>query len=444
MVHRLLLTVLLAGPVCARPVMAEQDGDRKPDPPPSASAGAAVPGGDRLTPSELEELLGPIALYPDTLLANVLAASVYPDEVAEAAAAVKSGASASQIDSKGWEAPVKAVAKVPDAMKMLGEYPDWTTALGQAYLVQAKDVMDVVQTLRRKATDNGALQSTPQQVVKTEPDVIYIESSDPEVIYVPSYEPSVVYVDDDDDAWTAGVIGFGLGVTTGLILSDLDCDWHGGCVGWGGGYGDVDIDIDRGDINVGGDVNIGNRVDHRGQGNRPRAGQEGNAWRPNQNKATAASRPSQAQAWRNTAAGQGQGRFPASTTSNWSQGMGTRRPTAGTRPSAGAAAGGQQRPAAQARPASPQRPPSAQQRPASASRVPSNRPPSAVPTDRGSGASRPSGSGVGGSRQSAGGGRSASAYSGGSGTRAASQRGAASRGGGGGSRGGGGRGGGRR
>ena len=87
-----------------------------------------IPGADRLTPSELQELLGPIAFYPDPLLANVLAAAVYSDEVADAAKFVAGGGKAEQIDSKPWEAPVKAVAKIPDAIKMMGQYSDWTIA----------------------------------------------------------------------------------------------------------------------------------------------------------------------------------------------------------------------------------------------------------------------------------------------------------------------------
>src|SRR3954467_5073058 len=105
-------------------------------PPSSPTAQPAVatlaPGADRLAPGELEELLGPIALYPDPLLANVLAASVYPDEVAEAAKFIAGGGKADQIASKPWEDPVKAVANVPDAIKMMGQFNDWTVAMGQA------------------------------------------------------------------------------------------------------------------------------------------------------------------------------------------------------------------------------------------------------------------------------------------------------------------------
>lgn len=280
---------------------------------PQSNAGVQAPGGDRLSPSELEELLGPIALYPDPLLANVLAAAVYPAEVAEAATFVANGGTSELIDAKKWEDPVKAVAKIPDAIKMMGQYKEWTVALGQAYLLQAKDVMEVVQALRKKAQASGALQTSPQQQVVVEQEVVYIKPSDPEIIYVPSYNPSVVYVDDDDDEIVAGVIGFGVGVATGLILANnLDCDWHGGCIsyGWHGGYhggyhggtyggnyrgghnevnieGDVNINRNSNNTNVSGNragntANVGNRV-----------GNEGNAWAPNTSKSLATSQANQ-------------------------------------------------------------------------------------------------------------------------------------------------------
>jgi hypothetical protein len=248
---------------------------------PAATAQPSIPGGS-LTTAELEEMLGPIALYPDELLANVLAASVYPDEVAEAANFMKSPGAKDKIDSRDWEAPVKAIAKVPDVLKMMAEFPDWTTAIGQAYLTQAQDVMATIQTLRKKAKANGSLISNDQQTVVVQQDTVYIQAADPEIIYVPSYEPTVVYVDDPyDDAVAAGIIGFGMGVAVGAIWADLDCDWHHGCVGWG----DVDVDIDRnfnGDINIGNDVNIGN-------GNR--VGNQGGAWAPNRTKANAGTKP---------------------------------------------------------------------------------------------------------------------------------------------------------
>lgn len=264
-----------------------------------ASALPAIPGGS-LTTEDLENLVGPIALYPDDLLANVLAASVYPDEVMEAASFMRSAGAKDQIDSRDWEAPVKAVARVPDVLKMMSEFQDWTIALGQAYLTQAQDLMATVQALRKKASANGSLVSNEQQRVVVEQETIYIQAADPAIVYVPSYEPAVVYVDDPyDDVVAAGLIGFGTGIVVGAIWADLDCDWHHGCIGWG----DVDVDIDRnfnGDINIGNDVNIGsgNRVDHQN-----RVGKEGGAWSPNKEKANAGSKPDQRQNFKSDRAG---------------------------------------------------------------------------------------------------------------------------------------------
>ncbi|MCK6475607.1 MAG: DUF3300 domain-containing protein, partial [Phycisphaerales bacterium] len=270
-------------PVNQQPVQTTTPANSQPtDAPAGQQVSTPVPPAGTLSRTELEQLLGPIALYPDTLLANVLAASVYPDEVKEAAAFVARGGDKSQVDAQSWEDPVKAVAKIPDVMKMMGDFPDWTTAMGQAYLTQSQEVMAVIQDLRKKAQANGTLRTTPQQTVVVEPDTIYIQSPDPEVVYVPSYQPSVVYVDDPyDDALAAGLIGFTTGIVVGAVWADLACDWNHGCVGWGWGHGDVDVDIDR---NFNGNINIGNNVGNRVEHHRTRVGNEGNAWAPNRSK----------------------------------------------------------------------------------------------------------------------------------------------------------------
>ncbi len=248
-----------------------------------APGAAAQGGGDRLSPDDLKQLVEAIALYPDPLLANVLAASVYPDEVAAAAALVNSGASADQISAQNWEAPVKAVAQVPEVIRMMGQYPDWTVALGQAYLLQAQDVMAAVQTLRRAAQENKTLQTNDQQQVTTDQSVVYIQPADPEVVYVPTYDPAVVYA-PPSYGYAAGAISFGAGIAAGLIwANNLDCDWHDGCIGWGYHGGDVNFNrnINRGNINY------GNRI-----------GNEGNPWRPNRSRDLATNKPSQLPAFR--------------------------------------------------------------------------------------------------------------------------------------------------
>lgn len=237
-----------------------------------AQAGVAVPAGQGLSAEELEKLLGPIALYPDTLLANVLAASVYPEEVKQAADFVKTQRKPEEIDAKPWEAPVKAIAKIPDAIQMMGEYADWTAALGQAYVLQAQDVMAAVQSLRKQAQEKGLLVSTPEQTVTSEGDTIVIVPAQPDVIYVPSYNPVYIYDPYPHDEAAAAFFGFTVGVIIGAAWCDLDCDWHGGCIGWG--HSDVDIDINN-DIDID-NINIGDRDTN--------IGQEGNAWKPNKEK----------------------------------------------------------------------------------------------------------------------------------------------------------------
>ena len=401
---------------------------------PVAVPGQSVSSTPKLSDADLEELMAPIALYPDPLLANFLAASVYPTEVAKAANYVKTKGDPAKIDTFDWEPPVKAIAKIPDAIKMMGEYPDWTAAVGQAYILQAQDVMKAVQNLRARAQANGALTTTPQQTVTTQGDTIIIQPSQPDVIYVPTYNPSVVYVDhyDSGDVAAAGIIGFGLGVAAGAIIANnMDCCWHGGYVGWGGGWGghnDVDIDINR-------NTNINNIGNNNNIGGRP--GQEGGAWTPNSSKA---------QAGRTDAMNKYRGAGQPGTTAARAPGrQGSSAPIASRpapRPSTQPAAANRPATSAARAPAKPaatpaNRPssPSAASRPATpASRpsIPASRPPAAAP--------RPS---TPQSRPTPTSSSRPSAYGGGGGSGAAASRGSASRSsasrsGGGGSRGGGG------
>lgn len=219
---------------------------------------------------------------------------------------------------------MKAVAKIPDALTMMTEYPDWTAALGEAFILQSQDVMAAVQRLRAKAQASGALKTTEQQVVQTQGDTIVIQPAQPQVIYVPSYDPQVVYVDNtsSSDVVAAGVIGFGLGVAAGAIIANnIDCDWHAGycCYGCGWGYhggyyhgGDyngggntkINIDTDGGDINIGSgnNNNIGNNVSggnrtsisNTSAGNTSVSG-AGSQWKPNQDKMSQSLRDGQAQ-----------------------------------------------------------------------------------------------------------------------------------------------------
>ena len=151
--------------------------------------------------AQLDQLLAPIALYPDPLLGQVLMASTYPLEVVEAArwaadpanAGLSGDALASALEPLDWDPSVKALVPFPSVLQMMNNRLDWTQKLGDAFLAQQVDVMDAVQRLRRQAQDAGKLTSTPQQTVTTEGELIYIEPASPDVLYVPAYDPGVVY-----------------------------------------------------------------------------------------------------------------------------------------------------------------------------------------------------------------------------------------------------------
>lgn len=245
-----------------------------------ADAAQALPASpasatDRLSHDELEELLGPIALYPDSLLANVLAASVFPDDIAAAQAMRRRGGDPVANGDSGWDPSVGMVATFPDVLSMMADYAEWTTAVGRAYLIQAGDVMDVIQSLRAIAWDNGALQTTTQQVVVREGPTIIIEPADPQVIFVPVYSPQVVFVRNPVSPVAVGVISFGVGVAVGSIWSsNVHCNWGGRCVSWGPGWWGR-----RNNVNINVNNNNNTNVNINRPGGRPGAG--GSPWRPN-------------------------------------------------------------------------------------------------------------------------------------------------------------------
>lgn len=164
----------------------------------------AVPSqaADAYSPEELEQLVAPIALYPDPLLSQVLMASTYPLEIVEAArwrAGQPQSLSDQQLSGlladKPWDPSVKAVAAFPDVLEMMNEKISWTGQLGDAFLDQQEDVMAAVQRLRARAQAAGNLQSGPQQTVTVSgsPSVIAIAPAQPDTIYVPIYNPVVIY-----------------------------------------------------------------------------------------------------------------------------------------------------------------------------------------------------------------------------------------------------------
>ncbi len=175
--------------------------------------------------TDLEYLLGPIALYPDPLLTLILRASAFPLQIVLADRWLASNASAAKqgdfsgVDSMPWDSSVQALTRFPDIIEMLSDHLDWAESLGMAYSSQAEDVANVIQLLRAKAESNGNLKSTPEQIVSARDEggsrVIYIAPANPERIYVPVYDSSVVF----SNALTGALI-FGTGVLVGSTWND--------------------------------------------------------------------------------------------------------------------------------------------------------------------------------------------------------------------------------
>src|SRR4029453_17805650 len=150
-------------------------------------------------PEELEQLAAPIALYPDSLVAQILNASPYPLEVVQADRFAKQNknlkgdALTKALEAQTWDPSVKSLVNFSQVLTMMSEKLDWTQKLGDAFLAQEKAVMDTIQSLRAKAQAAGNLKTTKEQTVIVEQKVIRIEPASPQVIYVPTYNPTVVY-----------------------------------------------------------------------------------------------------------------------------------------------------------------------------------------------------------------------------------------------------------
>lgn len=161
--------------------------------------GAQSPSGPVYSQDELDQLLAPVALYPDELLMQVLIAATYPLEVVEAARFVQQnpGLSGDALDQavadRNWDPSVQSLTAFPQVLAMMSDKLEWMQRLGDAFLVDQQQVMDTVQALRRRAEAAGNLQSNPQQSVITQGDEVIIEPTQPDVVYVPVYNPVVVY-----------------------------------------------------------------------------------------------------------------------------------------------------------------------------------------------------------------------------------------------------------
>lgn len=238
-----------------------------------AAQPAAAQAEQLLKPEELDQLVAPIALYPDTLLAEVLMASTYPLEVVQADRWAKANENLKDdqlkaaVDKQPWDDSVKSLVATPDVLSMMSTQLEWTQKLGDAVLAQQPDVMDAVQRLRMKADANKKLESTQQQNVEKKQEgskqVIIIEQAVPETVYVPYYEPAVVYGPWPYAAYppfyfpppgyiAANVIRVGIAFGVGYAVGR----WASGNYYWGGGFnwGHANINVNR-PINVNVNVN---------------------------------------------------------------------------------------------------------------------------------------------------------------------------------------------
>jgi uncharacterized protein DUF3300 len=208
----------------------------------SPALAAVQSGSQSFSAAELDELLGPVALYPDPLLAQVLPAATFVDQISEAVQLLNGRTDNGLIDRQNWDVSVKSIAHYPAVLSMMSQKRDWAITLGQAYVNQSTDVIKSVQRLRAEARAVGSLITTPQQQVIVDGQTIKIVPAQPQVIYVPQYNPEVVYVKEEHGVSTgtavaAAAISFGAGLAIGAWLN-RDWDWHGGGIfyhGWSGG-----------------------------------------------------------------------------------------------------------------------------------------------------------------------------------------------------------------
>jgi len=207
-------------------------------------------------PEEIDQMVAPIALYPDDLLAQVLVASTYPLEIVQAARFLRQNKELkgeklmAAAKDKEWDPSVKAMLQFPDVLMMMDEKIEWTEKLGDAFLDQQKDVMESAQRLRRKAQESGNLKTTNEQkvIVEEQTKVIVIQPANPEVVYVPAYNPTVVYGVWPYPAYPPyPVYPYGYAATAAFSFAAgvaIGAAW-GGYHGWGCGWGNNEININN-------------------------------------------------------------------------------------------------------------------------------------------------------------------------------------------------------
>ena len=265
------------------------------------AAPASTEEAPKIASDQLDALVAPIALYPDPLLAQTLAAATYPLEIVqlqqwlEKNKNLKDKALADAVAKESWDPSIQAMAGLPDVVKRLADDIQWTTDLGNAFLAQQSDVMDAVQRMRKKAQGKGNLESGEQIKVETKvvetKEVIIVEQASPQVVYVPSYDPVVVYgppvypyppIYYPPAGYYAGrAIAFGAGVAMGAF-------WGGGGWGWGCGWGNNDIDINvNNNFNRNANINRNTNINRSGTGNKWQHNSQHRGGAPYSDRATA-------------------------------------------------------------------------------------------------------------------------------------------------------------
>jgi hypothetical protein len=233
---------------------------------------------------ELDQILAPIALYPDELVSQILMASTYPLEVVQADrwakqnSKLKGDALAKALEAQDWDPSVKSLVNFPQVLSQMSDKIDLTQKLGDAFLADQKKVLDTIQSLRAKAQASGNLKSSKEQTVIVEEKIIKIEPADPQVIYVPTYNPAVVYGTWPYPAYPpysyyppgyayvtpfAFAAGIGLGMAWGYAWGS--CNWGGGHVSH----------------NYNQNININRNIDRNRYASQRPAGGQGDRWQHN-------------------------------------------------------------------------------------------------------------------------------------------------------------------
>jgi hypothetical protein len=199
----------------------------------------------------MQQLVAPIALYPDSLVAQILAASTFPEQIVEADRWVqghpdlKGDALGQAVDQQSWDPSVKALTAFPSVLGNMDKNLSWTSSLGDAYYNQQQDVMDAVQVMRQRAQGAGDLKTTPQQVVTDQGSTIAIQPANPDVVYVPAYDPWLAYGEPImgwpgwypyPGIWFGGpYLSFGMGFGIGFF-GGFGWGWNNWGFNWGGRY----------------------------------------------------------------------------------------------------------------------------------------------------------------------------------------------------------------